>query len=191
MANMNNYLIELQIGKDPEIEKVFNLALKQVFSSEYLTKVEEAINKRIKIKEKTGKPGVVAWVVGTTIYINKQEFYARNIKQQIKYLLHEFLHVLHNSKSFVFFKKFKEVDILSKRLWFIIKKYTTEPGDFLNKKGGVPRHLLNKQESLSYLMNDSMDWKQMKPGGKAMFIKALDDSKVFNLKHQFWKTRLS
>ncbi len=190
MARLNDYLIELKIGKNPEVEKVFNLALKQVFSQTYLNKIENIITKRVKLKEKINKDqNMVAWNEGTNIYINKPIFYAKPIAQQMRYLLHEFMHVLHHSKSFMIIKNFKEMKNLSNALWPIIDKHTKDKGAFLTGKS-IDKKYLNKEETVSYLMNDSIKWKNITPEGKQLFINELKRSGMFNLQHPFWMKRL-
>ncbi len=190
MARMNDYLIELKIGKNPEVEKVFNLALKQVFSQTYLNKIENIITKRVKLKEKINKDqNMVAWNEGTNIYINKPIFYAKPIASQMRYLLHEFMHVLHHSKSFMIIRNFKEMKNLSNALWPIIDKHTKDKGAFLTGKS-IDKKYLNKEETVSYLMNDSIKWKNITPEGKQLFISELKRSGMFNLQHPFWLKRL-
>jgi hypothetical protein len=191
MPYLNDYIIELKLGKDAELESIFNLALKEVFSAEYLSKIDSTIKKRVKVKEKINhRTNVVAWVEGTTIYVNKPQFYARDKASQIKYLLHEFMHVLMNSKSFFVINKFKEVKNLSELLWTIIKKHTDDPGKFLTGTS-QKKSMLNSQEALSYLMNDKIKWSAMSPVGIRFFKKTISDSKLFNTGSRFWKSRLS
>lgn len=190
MAYLNNYLTELSIGDNSDLEKVFNLALSQVFSKQYLAKIEAILEKKINIKEKVNaNQNIVAWTEGTTIYVNRPEFYARDMKSRIKYILHEFMHVLNNSRSFIMLNKFKEISNLSVELWEIIKTHTQDIGKFLTGKT-VSKSLLNNQESLSYLMNDAIDWRQITPEGRKLFVLALRESGIFNLQHEFWKKRL-
>lgn len=190
MAYLQNYLAEVKLGENPDLEKVFNDALSQVFSPQYLSKIEDTLKKRIKVKEKINKNSdVVAWVQGTTIYVNKPEFYARPAKQRVKYLLHEFMHVLNNSKSFFIINKFKEIKDLSNKLWSITKKHAKDPGKFLADRS-INKSLLNNQEALSYLMNDKINWKAISSTGEQLFKQALKESGIFNLSHEFWKNRL-
>lgn len=190
MAYLYDYITELSLGNDADLEKIFNLSLMQVFSNQYLSKINSVIKNKINIKEKTSTdPNIVAWVEGTTIYINTLEFNARDMKSKIKYILHEFMHVLNNSKSFIFLSKFKEIKDLSNNLWVIIKKHSKNPGKFLTSKN-IKSNYFNSQESLSYLMNDAIDWNQISSEGKSLIINTLKKSNVFNLESVFWKKRL-
>ena len=190
MARLNDYLIELKIGKRPDVEKVFDLSLKEVFSLTFLSKIENTIKKRIKIKEKISKDqNVVAWNTGTTIFINKPVFYTKSLKQQMSYLLHEFVHVLHHSKSFFVIRNFKEMKQLSKKLWDIIEDNTRDKGMFLTGKR-IDKKFLNSEETVSYLMNGSIKWNFITSRGKLLFINELKKSGMFNLSNQFWIKRL-
>jgi len=190
MANMKNYLIELKIGKNPKTEKLFNLALKQVFSTTFLSKIESLLKKRIKIKEQISKDkNVVAWKQGNIIFLNPPIFYQKSLTQQMKYLLHEFIHILHSSKSFLILRNFKEMKNLSNALWPIIDKYTKDKGAFLTGKS-IDKKYLNKEETVSYLMNDSIKWNKISPEGRQLFINELKHSGIFNLQHPFWLKRL-
>lgn len=189
--NLNDYLIEIKLGDNPELESIFNLALKQVFSENYLNKIESKIKKQIRIKEKHSKnQNEVAWVQGNTIYINPPVFNSKNKKTQIKYLLHEFMHILNNTKSFIVSSQFKEIKQLSKKLWEIIKKHSDNPGLFLTGKE-VDDKYLNYQEALSYLMNDKIKWEKISLQGKQLFLEELQKYNIFNLQHEFWKKRLT
>lgn len=191
MPYLYDYLTELQIGDDKNLEKTFNFALSQVFSKEYLYKIEDTLKNKIKIKEKvSSNTDIAAWVEGTTIYVNKPEFLSKDMKSRIKYILHEFIHILNNSKSFLILNKFKEVRELSKELWEIVKTHTKDPGKFLIGRT-LPKNLLNDQEALSYLMNDKIQWREISPEGRILFKEAMKKYNIFNLNHEFWKKRLS
>jgi hypothetical protein len=191
MARMDEYLIELRIGKNPSVEKVFNQALGQVYSTEYLNKIESVLTKRIKLKEKVlNNANEVAWNQGTNIYVNRPVFYSKPVAQQMRYLLHEFVHVLHHSKGFLFMRNFKEVKKLTDALWKVMETEVKDKGKFLTGKS-IDKKYLNKEETLSYLMNDSVKWNEITPQGRQQFINELKRSQMFNLDHPFWKKRLT
>jgi len=190
MARLYDYIIEVQLGSDPKLNKLFNLALKQVYSPEYLSKIDRILSKKINLKEKILKdPNVAAWNKGTTIYVNKPVFYSKPIKEQIKYLLHEFVHLLHHSKNFILLKNFKEMKNLSSKLYKIVAKNSKDVGKFLTGKP-LNKKFINSEEVLSYLMNDSINWNYISPQGRQLFINELKHSNMFNLEHPFWKKRL-
>lgn len=187
--NLNDYLYEVKIGKDANIEEIFNEALKQIFAPAYLNKIENTLLNRIDIKEKRANSNTVAWNKGMKIFVNKNEFDKRGTSAKIKYLLHEFLHVLQHSRKGIFFKQFKEMSNLSKKLYDIAKKYTENVGEFLTGKN-VPAKFINHEETLSYLMNDSFNWSKINSEGKKKFLEELKKSGIFNLNTDFWKKRL-
>ena len=190
MANLKDYLVELQIGKSPELETIFNYALKQVFSENYMKKIDTKIRKRIKVKEKVNKnTNVVAWNVGTVIYVNRPVFYNKTRGQQIQYLLHEFMHVLHHEKSFMIARTFPEMKALSKNLWKILKSESTDIGKFLTGQD-VNKKLLNSEETISYFMNNKINWRYISPRGRDAFLEEIQASKIFNLQGPFWRARL-
>lgn len=190
MAYIEDLLYEIKIGNNKNIESLFNYMLSQIFDEAYLKKIEMLLNNKvIKIIEKEERKDIVAWTVGTTIYVNPDEFNARNIESQIKYLLHEFIHVLNNSKSFFILNKFKEIKELSKTLWKITLEHSDNPGKFLTNKN-INKNLLNDQEALSYIMNGNLNWAEISSKGRKLFIEAIKQSNIFNLDSKFWKERL-
>lgn len=189
MASLADYIYEVKLGKDPNIDKIFNEALKQVFSDRYFNKIENKLTKRIDVIEKKGPANTVAWNKGTTIFINPNEFNKRDMKNKMKYLLHEFLHVLQHSKSGMFMRDFKELRNLSRKLFSISKKYTKDVGLFLTGKK-VPGRFINHEEALSYLMNDSIQWNQINAKGRKVFLNELQKSGIFDLSSNFWRSRL-
>lgn len=183
-------LMEMKLGKDIKIEEYFNKALGEVFSPTYLTKVNDKIKNKIKVKERvSGNQSIVAWVVGTTIYVNRPVFERKSLVKKIRYLLHEFFHVLNNSKSFFIISKFPEINTVSKQLWEIVIKDAENVGLFLI---GIKadKKKFNNQEALSYLMNNDINWNQLPASSKAKFIKTLENSNLFNLKSSTWKSIL-
>jgi hypothetical protein len=188
-----NYLInEVSIGNDEKLEQNFNFALGLVFNFNYLKKINEFVNKKVKIVEAENKNGnIVAWNIGTTIYVNKQIFYAKAKSDQIRFLLHEFMHVLMNKRSFFIKKQFQELQDLSDKLYKIVKANLEKPIEvFLTgQKQAIPT--IDQQEIVSYLMNGKIDWSALSLKGRKEFIRALKESNIFNLQSNFWKKRLA
>lgn len=190
--NAKEYLNEVAFTSQKKgTEELFNDALKQVFSPVYLSKIENVIKKNIKLKEKKSKnANEVAWTQGNTIYVNPLAFDQLKPEQQIRYLLHEFLHWLMQKRGF-FTKQFKDLDKLSKELYKIMKKYALKDiGEVLTGQTGIGGKYINYQETLAYLMNGKADLKKLSPEGRNEFIAALKKSGIFNLAHPFWKKRL-
>lgn len=134
---------------------------------------------------------IVAWNIGTKIYVNKQIFYSKNKADQIRFLLHEFMHVLMNKKSFLIQRQFKELHDLSQELYEIVKKSLVKPMSvFLTgEEQKIPT--MDTQEIISYLMNGKINFNALSLEGKRKFIKTLLNSGIFNLQSNFWKRRLT
>lgn len=189
MASLKDYLLEVKLGKDPELNDLFNEALKKVFDPNFLNKIEGKITKLIKIISVKSNKDFVAYVKGNSIFVNTPVFEALPISKRMNYLLHEFIHILQNKKSFAFFKDFKEIHNLENSLWNIIKKYTNDPGKFLTNKN-VPSSYIGKHETITYLMNNSINWNEISKTGRLAFVNNIKQSGLFNLDSDFWKERL-
>ena len=177
-TKLDDFLLEVELGDDSDFNKTFNLALKQVFNSRYLSKVNDMINRRIKFKEFNN--------------VNKIPFQERTIKRRMEIILHEFIHLVQRKRKVIFFKQFKEIDDLTEQLNIITRKYLkprTPLSVFLTGKlqklgpGG-------KHEILGYLMSNSIKWDAISIEGKGLFIDALKRSGIFDLSNSFWKKRL-
>ncbi len=189
--NYRDYIKEVTIDTNPELQNFFNLAIKQVFSPQYLQKIDKILKRSILIKEKGERPGIVAFNDGgSTIFVNPDEFYRRDKKQQIKYILHELIHILQRKRGLIF-RRFKEMKKVTNKLNVTLSKHLKKHlSVFLTgKKQELGAGA--KWEILSYFMNDSINWEAITPEGKEAMIKILRDSKVFNVDHPFWKKRLS
>lgn len=182
-----DYILEdLQL----DINRDFGNALLQVYSPEYLSKIKEKLKKNIKIKEKNFRdPSKAAYTEGKTIYINKPVFETLSKKERTKYFMHEFVHIMQNTKNFFIFKTFKEVYNLGKVLYGIVKENVK--GDISEFLTGSKQKIGNpKLEIISYLMNGDINWNKISKLGRQQFIEALQKSNIFNLKSSFWKERL-
>jgi hypothetical protein len=186
------YLTEVELGtSNPQINNLFNVALKQIFNRQYLARIENTINKKIKIKEVNDRnPNVIAYSISSTIYINKKEFYKLPLIHQIKYILHEFIHVMQNNRRFFILRGLKELHDLTNRLNDAVQGNLVKPYSvFLTKKdtkigeGG-------KYEILPYVMNNAIDWDALNTEGRKKFLQALEDSNILNLESPFWKSRI-
>lgn len=188
---LKNFLIEVAIGENASIEKTFNHALELVFSNSYLKKINKFIRNKVVVVDAQDKnERIVAWNIGTKIYVNKQIFYSKNKTDQIRFLLHEFMHVLMNKKSFLIQRQFKELHDLSQELYEIVNKSLVKPMSvFLTgEEQKIPT--MDTQEIISYLMNGKISFNALTPEGKKKFIKTLVNSGIFNLHSDFWKRRL-
>lgn len=188
---LNQYLQEVELGATPEINQIFNLALKQVFSQSYISKIENTIKKTIKIKEQDLPGEAVAASKGNIIYIDKEEFNKKEKNIQVLYLIHEFLHLLQQNRSFFMISKFKELNDLGKNLKKIITKNLLKPMNvFLSGKNmrlGSSSQI--KKEIIPYLILNSIDWKAITEKGKQEVWETLRRSGMFNTAHGFWNKR--
>ena len=90
----------------------------------------------------------------------------------------------------MFFKAFKPINELTRKLNYIIKNNVTKPLSVFLMGKNVDIYG-SKYEILGYFMNDKINWDAITSEGKTQIIQALKDSGLFNLQHQFWKKRLT
>lgn len=188
---LSQYISEVELGDNNKLSSLFNDSLKQVFRPYYIRRIDNALKKKIKLKETTHKnPNVIAYSVGRAIYINKNTFYNLDRKEQIKYLLHEFLHILQNNRRFLFFKGFNEINVLTNRLYKIAKEHLVKPFVIFLTGRNINVGPGGKHEIIAYLMNNSIDWSALDQKGKRLFKEEMRRPGIFNLQHQFWNKRL-
>lgn len=183
--------VELET-RDKQLNILFDNYLSQVFSSSFKKKIDETLKDRISFKEVVDKTkNVVAYTIGNTIFVNSPVFYSKNRNKGILFLLHEFIHILQNSKSFFIVNKFNDIKTVEEQLYSLIQKNLTKPySTFLTGKN-QSLHSSGKDEILTYQMNDSIDWSAVKEGTKEQYIKILKQSGLFNLNSKFWQKRFS
>jgi hypothetical protein len=191
---LNDFLIEAKTEEGEELEKAFGQALLKVFNPAYLPKIKKNISKDIKIKKKDFKnPNAVAYTKGRTIYVNEPIFEKLDMKDKVKYLLHEFIHIMQNTSNFVVIRAFKEIFNLADKLYPIVKKNITKPLPFFltgknQSLGTNPKYI--KYEIISYLMNGDIRWDAISKKGYLEFMDVLRKSRVFNLNSDFWVKRI-
>lgn len=183
--------VELET-RDKQLNILFDNYLSQVFSSSFKKKIDETLKDRISFKEVVDKTkNVVAYTIGNTIFVNSPVFYSKNRNKGILFLLHEFIHILQNSKSFFIVNKFNDIKTVEEQLYSLIQKNLIKPySTFLTGKN-QSLHSSGKDEILTYQMNDSIDWSAVKEGTKEQYIKILKQSGLFNLNSKFWQKRFS
>lgn len=186
--NYKEYLKE-ERTTNVQLQKIFNEALKEVFSPRYLNEISNKLKDTLKIKEVDEDGSVVAYNVGGTIYVNSNEFYNYSAKAQTRYLLHEFIHVLQRKRG-ILLSKFKDIRKLTIEIHKIVKQHSQHPVSvFLTGKnqdlGGG-----GKWEVLSYFMNNSIEWGAVDDEGKTKIVSAMKSSGIFNTNSSFWKRRL-
>jgi len=188
---LEDRLTEVSIGNNPELSDVFNTALQQVFSTHYFKKINNVVSKNINLKKvRKRNENIVAYNKGNSIFVNETVFNQYSFKDRVRYLMHEFIHLLERKRKLFFFKEFGEIGKVSDELYNIMKKNLTKPASvFL-----ISRNVKLKgteREVLTYLMNDKIDWSAITMQGKQEIVSALRRSGIFNLSHSFWRKRLS
>jgi hypothetical protein len=189
-VNYKEYIEESIKEINPELRKIFNKALSEVFSQRYLMLISEKLKDHLIIKEvEYDNDNVVAYNVGTKIYINKNQFWRYDEKKQVRYLLHEFIHILQRKRGFVF-SKFPEIRVLSKKLYTLVEKHSSQPVSVFLTGKNQDLGPGKKWEVPSYFMNNSIDWRAIDEQGKALIISEIKNSGIFNTSSPFWKRRL-
>jgi hypothetical protein len=187
-----DYLAEVQLGSDLSLNNIFNVALSQVFSKNYLQTINNIINKTIKLKYVNKRNSdIVAYNVGNKIFVNQKVFEEYNMKDRIRILLHEFIHMIQRKKRLLFFKEFKPINDLTDKLYDIAKKNLLKSFPIFLTGRNINIGPGGKHEILAYLMNDTINWEAITKEGKDQIIDALKNSGIFNLSHPFWKKRLT
>lgn len=191
--NLKNYILHEEIVKtdDNDLNKIFDTAMRNVFSKDYYEKIKAKLAKSVIVsymdKEQSG---VVAYNVNNKIFVSKTEFGKLNLDRKCAYLLHEFTHVLQRYKKLGFIKVFPEFDYISKKLYLLITKNLTGTlSQFLTGKDEDIGQL-KELEVMAYTMNSRLRWEYTKPGTKEMFENILKESKIFNIGSFFWNERL-
>lgn len=184
---MTTYITELRIGTNPSLEKVFNFALAQIFTKEYLDKIEDTINKRVSLSFVKLKRGVEGYSTNKEIFINKEEFDKKIMIKKIELILHEFIHILQRSKSFFVLKSFKRLEELTNKLNKIVKKNIVKPYTFNSILAGHEVNVGGKYEILAYLLADRIKWEGLSKKGKTEIYNELKQSNIFNVDSMMWK----
>ena len=187
--NYKEYLTEAINDIDPKLRKIFNDGLKEVFSQRYLSEIASKLGDHLIIKQVDEKDGIVAYNIGTKIYVNKNEFWNYNDKQQARYLLHEFIHILQRKRGVVL-AKFSDIRKLSIEIYKIHKQHSKQPLSVFLTGKNQDLGAGGKWEAMSYFMNNSIDWRAVSDEGKSKIVSAIKSSGIFNTNSAFWKKRL-
>jgi hypothetical protein len=190
--NLKKYLTEINLNNDPELSVLFTRALKEVFSPSYFKKINNTLVKKINIEKVDRTDGVVAYVQGNKIFVNNNVFFKQTKQAQIRYLLHEFIHILQRNKKMLIFFNFKEINKLTNELFNLLKKELNDKKMAIFLTGKIANLGPGKKnEILSYFMNDSIKWDVISPDLKKAVIQKMRESNLFNLTSLFWKKRLT
>ena len=187
--NYKEYLTEEVKQIEPELEKAFNEALQEVFTRSYLLRIQKKLKDFLEIQEVDESDNVVAYNIGSKIYINKNTFYELSRKAQARYLLHEFIHVLQRKRGLLF-SKFKDIRDLTINIYNILRKHSDQPISVFLTGRNVNLGKGGKWEVLSYFMNNSINWNAVSKEGAELIKREIRNSGVFNTDSDFWKRRL-
>lgn len=185
--DLDSYLIEQKLKKDPDLLNFFNSFSSEVFDSGFLSKINKGIPD-LKIKEVVNNNKNLAAYTRSryTIYINRPVFYRLKGEEKISILMHEFIHILQ-------FKRIPEINRLSTDLWNFVNRYKlpeVSVSEVVLGKKFIKSKFMNKNEILPYLMNQNFRWEKMKEGSKEELVNILQRSRIFNLSSDFWKKKL-
>jgi hypothetical protein len=185
-------LKEAAVGEKIRISNIFDIALEEVFSKSYLSKIRSKIKKDVFDEKEMGREGEVSsnFFGNVRIKINPKALKNKNMYQKIGLLMHEFMHYLQESKSFFIVRKFKEVNNLTEKLYMIAKENLVAKKslkDFLPRNASV----VSKFEVIAYFIDDGLNWKVLTDRGRKEFLNAIVNSGIFNLSSKFIKNILS
>lgn len=182
-------MISEEVKIEHNLNNLFLQGLGEVFNKLYLNKINNIINAEVKIEETESPKRFIAYTEENKIVINLTYFNKRSQEEQINTLLHEFFHWMQMKKKFIFFKHFKELDKICKKLYDIINSnLKTNIQDFF---GGDDLPTVSYQEVIPYLLTGNMHWNAVKPETKQQIIEELKKSNLFNLGSKFWQKRLT
>ena len=169
--------------KNEALNKLFRSRLPAVYSSAYLKKIDDVFDRNIKIKEFEKTSNIMAYTKGTEIYISDKIYDIPN-DQAVIYLLHELVHALSNTS------KFNDLVQLNIKLSKLIEKNISKNNinKFLTGKD-QDIHSNYKDEIVSYLMNNSLQWNMVDKKFIKEFIDIVFSSGIFNAKSSFWLKR--
>lgn len=189
--DLNQYLTEVILTGDNELNIFFDDTLKKVFSPSYYNKIESTLQNKINLSYYNNPNDRAASFVkpgdNKHIYINKYFFDKYSREKKMEFLVHEFFHILQQSKSFLFQKKFKEIIDLDKTLEKIAIPYLK--GSFTSFLTGQSNETIDSDcEMLSYIVgNRSADWNRIDLRGKKLIQNTIENSGFFNTHSDYWK----
>jgi hypothetical protein len=188
--DLNQYLTEVVLTGDNELNNFFDETLKKVFSPSYYNKIENTLDKIKLSYYNDPKDFTTAYVNkgnNKVIYINRYFFDKLPKDKKMEFLVHEFFHILQQTKSFIFIRKFKELIELEKKVEKIIAFYLT--GSITAFLTGQSIETISPEnEILSYMIGSrNVDWSKINPKGKKEIQTVLESSGLFNTSSDYWK----
>jgi hypothetical protein len=196
--NLHTALLKEQIAlsldtEDGDINKDFDLMLRNVFSPQFYKKIEQTLKKNVRVEYfSQDEDGAMAYSVNNKIFVSKKDFPKLNQDRKLAYLAHEFTHIIQRNKKFGMFSTFPEFNKITQQLYYFVNKNLKEGATLSQFLTGKNQDIgqLKQLEVIAYLMNSKLKWDLLVPNGKQQFIKILADSGLFNLRSFFWKERL-
>lgn len=169
---------------DKALDKLFKKYLSEVYSPMFLKKINRVYDMTMHFKMFKERSNVMCYTKGNNVYVNKPLFTSTPISKSMNYIMHEIMHVFMNSG------KFPELKSVGGNLLAIITQMVPrgKESDFLTGKH-QNIHSDWRNETLTYLCNDSVDWDIAAMGAKMAYKSVLKDSGIFNMSSSFWKKR--
>ena len=212
IINLEEVSLDLKIKSKTinkeRLNKVFDLALKEIFTKRFYDKIQSQI-KKIKIKEYDLLTYFYNFLIGealekragyvrfnrffSTGKINISKNYTKTIKKIKIIILHEFIHILQSQKFLYFFNRIREFEEHSKRISDILEKNIKEGVDLSNFFGYVSGAINNFDiEAVAYLVSSEgkLRWNFLEKNGKKELTKELKRANIFNINSKYWKERL-
>jgi hypothetical protein len=171
--------------KNKQLNFLYRKTLKEIFSSDYLNKIDNYFLKGLTIKNIKRKNNVVAITKGKEVSVNSLIYSSLPLESAVMYLVHETFHVLQNINVF---NKLKEVN---DKLCYVGMKLI--PKDKINlfltgKNQDI--HSDPTKEFLTYFSNNVFVW-DINPNLKPQFKKIIEQAGIFNTNSNWWKKRIN
>lgn len=176
---------ELTINtNNPATDLKYRQILQQVFTPQYIKKIDKAFPNGLTIDTMRRKNNVMAITTGTQITVNKPMYKQLSPIRANVYLIHETFHVLQNMPQF---KDLVTVNnkLCNTALQFIPK---SKINAFLTGKNQNIHSDFTK-EFLSYYSNNVFNWK-FAPELKEKMSNIIINAGIFNTNSVWWQKRL-
>lgn len=176
---------ELRVSSgDKALDVLFRKYMKDIFSPNFLSKIDRQYNTTLNLRDFKEKSNVMAYTQGTKIYINRPLFYATPKDKAMNYIMHELIHVLSNTGAF------PELKAVSSKLVGIVAKGVSKDkiSDFFTGKH-QNIHSDWHGETINYLCNNSINWSAGMAGIQEAYKETLEESGLFNMKSAWWQKR--
>ena len=181
--NKKSLKFNIDVKGSPVLSKKFMEALPQIFSPQALRKINR-LNQTLVVDKYSNFGDIMAKTSHTKVTISSYCM-SQPPDVAVKYLVHEFFHVLENLPSYQEYRRINDsiFNSISEKLEY--GKITP----FISGKNDL--HSDPKKECLSYLAgNGSYQWKMLPDGKlKGAIKQIISKSGQFNSDSQWWKSR--